>query len=213
MTSRSLAASLLVFATLTGTARSQDEGTLPVDAQSRPLNLDFERGDLRDWTPEGEAFTGQPIEGDTVSARRSDMKSGHQGRFWVGTFERGGDAPKGTLTSTPFLATKPFASFLISGGTYNGTRVELVRHDSGEVVFKAVGDDSEELKRVVADLGPHQGQLIFIRLVDQKSSGWGHINFDDFRLHDTKPTRGLRLTPRPTVCPRGPSRPRKPPRR
>ena len=28
-----------------------------------------------------------------------------------------------------------------------------------------------------------------IRLVDRESVGWGHINFDDFRLHDTKPAR------------------------
>ena len=37
------------------------------------------------WTAIGEAFQDQPIEGDTVHARRSDSVSGHKGRYWVGT--------------------------------------------------------------------------------------------------------------------------------
>ena len=32
-----------------------------------------------DWTAEGDAFEGQPIEGDTVRRRRGDMQSGHAG--------------------------------------------------------------------------------------------------------------------------------------
>src|ERR1017187_1914712 len=87
------------------------EGVVPQNAQGRPLNLGFEAGTLADWTAEGAAFKGQPIDGDSVHRRRADMKSGHQGRFWVGTFEIGGDEPKGTLTSAPFRVTRPFASF------------------------------------------------------------------------------------------------------
>jgi len=43
------------------------EGVLPIDANGKPLNLDFETGTLKDWTAEGEAFLGQPIKGDTVA--------------------------------------------------------------------------------------------------------------------------------------------------
>ena len=39
----------------------------------------------------------------------------------------------------------------------------------------------------MADLASHLGKEIVIRLVDADSGGWGHINFDDFRLHDTRP--------------------------
>src|SRR5881227_3161057 len=67
------------------------EGVLPVGADGRPLNLDFETGDLRDWTAAGDAFTGQPVKGDTVAPRRADMKSRHQGRYWIGGWERHGD--------------------------------------------------------------------------------------------------------------------------
>ncbi len=64
-------------------------GELPISADGELLNLDFERGDLSDWKAEGAAFAGQPIEGDAVAARRTDMRSNHQGKFWIGGYERG----------------------------------------------------------------------------------------------------------------------------
>src|SRR5579863_9117644 len=92
------------------------QGVLPKGADGKPLNLDFETGTLQDWTSTGEAFVDQPVKGDTVFARRQDMKSEHAGEFWIGTFERKGDAPQGTLTSAPFLVTHRYAAFLIGGG-------------------------------------------------------------------------------------------------
>ena len=172
-----------------------EAGTLPTDAGGRPLNLDFETGTLADWTAEGDAFRGQPIEGDTVHRRRGDMHSRHAGRFWVGTYERGGDSPKGRLTSVPFRVTKPFASFLVGAGSHARTCVELVRKDTGKVVFRASGDDTEDMERVVVDLTDHLGREIVIRLVDGETVGWGHVNFDDFRLHDTKPAVPPRRRP------------------
>ena len=149
--------------------------------------MDFETGTLQDWTAQGDAFSGQPVEGDAVAARRSDMKSLHQGRFWIGTFERKGDKPQGTLTSEAFPVTHPWGSFLVGGGTDLATCVELVRKDPGAVFFRASGLEEENLRRVVVDLKPVQGKEIFIRLVDRNSGGWGHINFDDFRFHTDKP--------------------------
>ncbi len=171
------------------------EGSLPRDQKGRPLNLDFESGDLSDWTAQGDAFQRQPVSGDTVSRRRGDMKSRQQGRFWVGSFEVNGDAAQGTLTSVPFRVSKPFASFMVAGGSRPTTYIELLRSDNGQVVFKASGDDQEDLERVVVDLSAHVGKDIVIRLVDSDSDGWGHINFDDFRLHDTKPAVPPRRRP------------------
>jgi len=166
-----------------------------VNAQGRPLNLGFETGTLADWTAEGTAFKGQPIRGDSVHMRRGDMSSGHDGQFWVGSFEIGGDEPKGRLTSVPFRVSQPFASFLVGGGSHDSTYVELVRSDTQQVVFRTSGDDREDMERVVADLSAHRGKDIVIRLVDEDSGGWGHINFDDFRLHDTKPPMPPRRRP------------------
>ncbi|MDR3634225.1 MAG: DUF1080 domain-containing protein [Isosphaeraceae bacterium] len=181
----SIILALALVAPLTATAQ---DGTLPLGEDGRPLNLDFETGTLQDWTAEGSAFAGQPVQGDTVAARRSDMKSGHAGKYWVGTYERAGDPPQGTLTSKPFKLTQPFAKFLVAGGAHRETRVEIVRHDSNKVVFQVPGDETEDLKPVVVDLTPHLGKLLFVRLVDQHGGGWGHINFDDFKLYATRPT-------------------------
>jgi len=166
---------------------SPPEGVLPVGVDGKPLNLDFETGTLQDWRAEGDAFAGQPIKGDTVFPRRSDMRSNHQGQYWIGTYERRGDPPQGTLTSVPFKISHPWASFLVGGGPWPTTCVELVRKDSGKVFFRASGMEEENLRRVAVDLRAHQGEEMFIRLVDKHSGHWGHINFDDFRFHAVKP--------------------------
>jgi putative membrane-bound dehydrogenase-like protein len=163
------------------------DGTLPVGQDGRPLNLDFETGSLRDWTATGNAFDKQPIKGDTVAPRRGDMRSEHQGDFWIGTFEIAGDAPQGTLTSAPFKVTQPYGAFLVAGGSHEGTRVELVRADNQQVILKTSGRDSENLRPVLVDLQAQLGKEIFIRLVDNESGGWGHINFDNFRFYAQKP--------------------------
>jgi hypothetical protein len=173
-----------------------DEGTVPTDVEGKPLNLDFETGTLRDWTAQGDAFDGQPIEGDTVAARKK-MRSRHAGKFWVGGYERKGDEPQGSLTSQPFKVTQPFARFLVGGGSRLTTRVELVRKDDQRVIYRISGDNKEDMRPVAVDLTPHLGREVFIRLVDLDSSGWGHINFDDFRLFAAKPV----VPPLPQAAP------------
>src|SRR6201995_5380360 len=97
-------------------APTPPEGVLPVGADGKPLNLDFETGTLKDWTATGTAFKGQPVKGDTVKPRRGDMSSRHQGQYGIGPYERAGDKPQGTLTSVAFKVTHPYASFLVGGG-------------------------------------------------------------------------------------------------
>lgn len=183
-------ATLLIFflAACGATASAEDaDGMLPRDSSGRTLNFDFEQGTLRDWTAEGEAFVGQPVKGDTVFPRRRDMRSEHQGDYWIGGYERHGDQPTGTLTSVPFPVTQPWATFLIGGGRHAETRVELARAVEGEVFYEVAGSDRENLRRVVVDLREHLGQEIFVRLVDEHQGGWGHVNFDNFRFHAAQP--------------------------
>lgn len=162
-------------------------GTIPRGDHGKPLNLGFESGTLDDWTATGSAFRGQPIKGDVVAARRADMKSQHAGEYWVGSFERDGDAPQGTLTSAPFVVSQRWGSFLFNGGSGEGSRVEIISVETGKVIFKTSGIDAEGLRPVVVDLNDHLSKKVQIRLVDESSGGWGHVNFDDFRLHATKP--------------------------
>ena len=171
----------------------------PLGADGQPLNLDFETGTLKDWTATGDAFNGQPVKCDVVAKRRPDMKSEHQGGYWIGTFEKAGaDKPQGTLTSVPFKITHPFASFLVGGGSSDATTVSLiVKIDGSErTVFRFSGTDTENLRRASANLTPFVGQEMFIRLTDKSGNGWGHLNFDDFVFHAADPKFANPILPR-----------------
>src|SRR5882672_8801656 len=184
---RGMAAVLVL--TLVGMVRAAEPvGVLPVGEDGKPLNLDFETGTLKDWVATGDAFEKQPIKGDTVAPRRLDMKSEHRGQYWIGGFEIAGDKPKGTLTSVPFKVTKPYASFLVAGGPNNETRVELVQAWDNIVFWQTTaGVEEENLRPMVVDLKRFMGRQIYIRLVDDHSGHWGHLNFDDFKFYDEPP--------------------------
>ena len=187
MNIRHLLSSLLVLGVTFPAAAADPVGIRPVGKDGHVLNLDFETGDLRDWTATGEAFAGQPVKGDLPKARRGDMTSQHTGEYWIGGFEKVGDDPKGTLTSAPFKVTQPWASLRLAGGAWPETRVELVDAASGSVFLKLGGADSETLRPVVIDVKDRVGKEIFIRLVDDRAGGWGHLNFDDFQLYAARP--------------------------
>lgn len=152
------------------------------------LNLGFEKGTLEGWKAEGDAWEKQPVEGDTVAVRKRG-NSQHSGKFWLGGYERIGDKGTGTLTSSSFVATHPWASFLIGAAPDAKTeRVEIVDEASGKVIHSSSAAQQENMKRVAVNLEGIAGKRIFIRIVDQFKGGWGHVNFDDFVFHAEKPS-------------------------
>ncbi len=194
-----LATFVLFATTVAGLA---GEPIRPLGADGAPLNLNFETGTLKDWTATGDAWTKQPVKGDAVAARRGDMKSGHEGQYWIGGYEAGAtDDATGRLTSTAFKVKQPWASFLMAGGDMAGTRVEVVLKDGdGEkVIHTARGTQVENLVRSVVDLRAVQGKEIFVRIVDEQKGGWGHVNFDDFVFHDSEPNFPKTLTTAPAA--------------
>src|ERR1700733_12235203 len=171
---------VLVLA-LSPCARADDAANPPIKPlgnDGKPLNLDLEDGTLKDWTATGDAFEGQPVRGDTVNKRRSSDRSGHQGEFWIGGYEvkamPAADNATGTLTSVPFKASHRWASFLVGGGHWPETRVELSIAGETAPFFKVSGHDREEMQPVVIDLEKQSGKEIFIRIVDEKKGPWGH---------------------------------------
>jgi putative membrane-bound dehydrogenase-like protein len=179
--------------------RVRSEGVRP-ETNGRALNLDFERGTLDDWTTTGDAF--EIIKGDT--AKGTDQRSGHAGEYWISSAPRGGER-KGILSSTRFRVTHPFASFLVSGGAFASTRVEIVLAESGEVIYGISGAERPMLRPAVVDLRAHAGKDITIRVVDDeagtptaayiKPSPWAYISFDHFRFHESRPFFPGEVTP------------------
>jgi hypothetical protein len=173
----------------------------------------FETGDLSGWTLTGNAFQFQPTLDDNPTARKRGQPSNHQGRYWIGTYERyagrqgqrvgdvQGDEPQGTLTSAPFRIPGQTITFLVSGGSSFQTRVELlVTLDPIEGTARVLWDsgrDNETMRRVMWDVSKWAGRTARIRIVDESSGPWGHINADDFVF--TSPLPAPPQTQIPTV--------------
>lgn len=162
-------------------------GFLPTADDGRALNLDFEAGDLSDWTASGDAFGEQPVRGDAPTKRGRGQPSRHQGEYWIGGYEKKADGPVGTLTSAEFKITHSWASFLVGGGGEDATRVELCLAGAKKPFFVSPGAYHESLQRVVVDLRAHAGKRMFVRVVDSARGHWGHVNFDNFRFHGQEP--------------------------
>ena len=166
----------------------QSAGIAPTE-NGRTLNLDFESGTLDGWTATGDAFA--LVKEDL---QRQDQRLA--GAYWVSS-GISGNSRKGTLSSAPFHVTHPYASFLVSGGAFASTRVELVLADDNTIIYTISGADSAAFRPAVVDLKAYASKSILIRLVDEETgaptaaylreSPWAHINFDDFRFYDTRP--------------------------
>lgn len=135
---------------------------------------------------------------------------GIRGQRWIGTKERRpsetdaagatqGDGPRGTLTSHAFRMPEGtrYISFLIGGGRdLARLKVELLEvRPGGELAplkqaTPRTGHDDELLRRDwwdVRALDPRRDYAI--RVTDDASGPWGHINVDDFRFETEDPIR------------------------
>jgi hypothetical protein len=129
------------------------------------------------------------------------QSSNLEGRYYIATFEKRsgefgnyqspdtnfslgssqGDEPTGTLTSDPFIILGKSISFLISGGCdHKAIYVELLV--DGYPSLRATGKCTEKLDRVYWDVEIFKDRAAQIRIVDNSSSKWGHINVDDINF-------------------------------
>jgi hypothetical protein len=185
-----------VVAPLPPPAAGKDAGDQAAIVQTeQEITWDFETGDLRGWTPSGDAFATQPTYGDNPTARHRGQPSKHAGQYWIGGYENRpnvsdppgrtqGDGPQGTLTSREFILTSPVISFLIGGGCDPvKERVELLVN--GNIHYTMTGKCTETMERRCLNVSALHGKSAQIRLVDASSGGWGHINFDDIHFAGT----------------------------
>ncbi|MEU1464664.1 GH32 C-terminal domain-containing protein [Streptomyces sp. NPDC005727] len=146
---------------------------------------DFEGGAYGDWTKTGDAFGTAPATGTLPNQQEV---SGFLGSGLVNTYLNG-DSTTGTLTSPEFTIDKNHINFLIGGGHHptsaaDPTALELLV--DGQVVRSATGDDAEALNWASWDVSDLTGKKAQIRIVDENTGGWGHINVDHIVLSDTR---------------------------
>lgn len=151
-------------------------------------NHDFATGDLTGWITEGDAFqdihvTDMPFFWDTIYFNPSQKIPGGY-HLWGFSEEAGGDSLTGTLKTQNFvLGGNGKIDFLISGGRdIDKLYVSLVRVRDGKELFKETATNYEEYQRKIWDASEYIGDELYIKVVDQSTGGFGHINVDDFNV-------------------------------
>ncbi|MGC3956504.1 MAG: glycoside hydrolase family 32 protein [Verrucomicrobiota bacterium] len=154
--------------------------TAVTSASTDIVIADFEQPTYGAWVTTGTAFGPGPAQG---GFSYQGAVSGYSGSGLVDSYFNG-DGSTGTLTSPPFVITKPYLNFLIGGGNHPGqTCMNLII--SNVVVATATGFDNETLTPRQWDVNAWLGQTATLQIMDSATGGWGHINIDQITLSDT----------------------------
>lgn len=154
---------------------------------------DFEGDSYRQWTVTGDAFGIAPANGTLPNQM---TVSGYRGEQLVNTFF-GGDESTGTATSPEFTIERSHIAFLIGGGPHRDTLgMHLLL--GNEAVRSATGSESEHLLWASWDVSDLKGRKVRLRIFDNATGGWGHVNVDHIIQTDFPPgpfdlTRDLHL--------------------
>jgi hypothetical protein len=154
----------------------------PVASVGVPLfeNNGFEKGDLSNWTAQGDAFKFQPVKNPKLRLQgefliATDAKNTGE----AGTPEgRQGAEPKGKLTSTEFAMAMDYLRFIVGGGADNGTSVRLLCE--GQEYYLSSGFGRHDLIAVAVDVRKLKGKQARIVILDDVDGGLGYISADDF---------------------------------
>lgn len=151
------------------------------------LIADFEQDSYGDWEVTGEAFGAGPARGTLEGQMNVE---GFLGNRLVNSFFQG-DRTTGTLTSPVFRIERKYITFLIGGGQdLERLAVQLIVDD--QIVHRSTGSNdqpggSESLAPDYWEVSGLIGQQARIRIVDQATGSWGHINVDQIQQSDTRP--------------------------
>ncbi len=140
---------------------------------------DFETGDLQGWKVVKGRLGPQPSDNDND---RHGGNFGKQGRYFIGTFEGAGDKATGEIRSPVFTVRANKLALRIGGGAHVGTTyVALCRAEDDHELIAETGHNAERMDLRIWDVSAYKGRQVYLKVVDQHSGGWGHINLDDIR--------------------------------
>ncbi len=159
-----------------------------VAAVPRPLPLQA------DWTfVTGDAFYYQPTWGNNPAVRNENVAKTFVGDGWINTYEYYtgpmgfgspggffGDVRVGVIRSHTFTILGKSMSLLVGGGDYpNSCYVALVDANTGNVLFRETGRNSDEMDRRYWDLRRDFSRNVYIEIADLSTEPFGHICVDD----------------------------------
>lgn len=188
--------------TATITATTVDGGyaaqaTVSVVAQQY-LVYDFESGNLNGWSVSGNAFSAADVTTDVNWGWGGPFNQQNSYHLW--SVKSGGDGDTGTMQSQDFvLDGNGVITFMIGGGFDISTLyLGLYRASDDALLMKATGEnnDSEAYLATQFNANAYVGTVCYLKLVDNATGGWGHINLDNVRIPVASvPVTGVTLHP------------------
>ncbi|TYP71890.1 beta-fructofuranosidase [Paenibacillus methanolicus] len=154
-------------------------------------NGGFEAGNLSGWIVEsGAAFTDAAVSNQSVFWDTQPFNQKGAYHLWG---HQNGDAATGVLKSQNFtLGGNGQISFLVGGGSdIDKLYVAFIRAADGKELFRSTGPgtywnwqtskgETESYTRRYWDATAYIGTSMYIKVVDDRTDAWGHINLDDF---------------------------------
>ncbi len=132
------------------------------------------------WQADGDAFRKGPVSGDLLRT----LEIENHGNFPVASSEIDGDGPRGTLTSPEFRISKAYISIRIGGGDYEmHTCIDLIV--DGKTVKRATGRNSDRMIPTAWDVKAFAGKSARIRIIDEATGNWGHVNVSNIVQTDS----------------------------
>ena len=80
----------------------------------------------------------------------------------------------------------------LGGGSEEGIRIELMV-DNNVVMSARPASSTEQMKRHYWNVEQYLDKMAKIRLIDNKSESWGHLNFDSLYFIKTTPLTGFEV--------------------
>ncbi len=101
--------------------------------------------------------------------------------WFIGTAEIDGtnydDNLMGVIESPTFTLTHDRYMLFVSGGAGATDRYVALVEAGGAELVRLTGGGSNTFSETIIDVSAHAGKTVQIRVVDQATGGWGHINF------------------------------------
>ena len=158
------------------------------------FNGGFEMGNVQGWWNNGEIG----VVTNASEYWNENNSYGKDGEYlFTGVQSFGADTMRegntGTLTSSVFqLGGNGYISYMLGGGNAF-CYVQVIDSTTGEVLarFRQQALEDAVLKTYVADLSDYIGRTVRIQLVDNATSDWGCVSFDNVVTYHTSIPTGI----------------------
>lgn len=182
VTAKGVGSTVISFASTGG---CNDNCTITVIPTPNYLTYDFEAGDLSGFTTTGTAFT----IGDVVTDNLywTDQLFRQHGNYHLWGYKVGADIEVGTLRTDNFkIEGDGKIKFLIGGGRDESKLfVGLYRTSDNALLMKTTANNEEKYSEVMFDAFQYVGTCCYLKVVDNATGEWGHLNWDYIRIPGT----------------------------